>query len=197
MQDRGNLQGFADRLQSRPGQGCGAGVFQTGLGIGHGSAAGVQDQDIIGNELPCDGGMSQVLAEILGLLQPTTPTAPGFTGLDGLEKWCRCAAEGGQDGFNGKAANLVDRRDRNKNPFGLAVGEIFHGHTYYFPATLQGIFRSKFPMFGIRKFCFGRGGDEVGMVTGGNFAHRWHDALVIHNHGFDGAGEQGQFWDSY
>ncbi len=117
VQDRGNLQGFTDCPQSRPGQGCGAEFFEAGLGIGDGGAAGVQDQDIVGNELPGNGGMSKVLTDLGVVAADYTHGAPDLTGLNGVQKWCWCAAQGGKDGFNGKAAHLVNRRDRNERPF--------------------------------------------------------------------------------
>ncbi len=42
-----------------------------------------------------------------------------------------------------------------KDPFGLAVGEIFHGQFDDFPTPVQGIFRGKFQMPGMGEFGLG------------------------------------------
>ena len=159
----------ASQIARRPGPARAAaeGSLKSGLGVGHGGAAGVQDQDVVGNESAGDGGVTQILADLGVVAAHHAHGAPDLAGLDGVDEGRGGAAQGAEDGFHGKAAHLVDRGDRNEDPLGLAVGEVLHGHFDHFPAPFQGVFRGEFQVLGMREFGLGGGGDEMGVVTGG------------------------------
>ena len=79
------------------------------------------------------------------------------------------------------------------HPVAVPVWEILDGRLQNLRCDLHSLIFPKFYMRDIGHFRFGRGGDQLGVKASGDFFEARHEALHIHHHEVNRAGEDRKF----
>ncbi|VTR69622.1 hypothetical protein DESC_760048 [Desulfosarcina cetonica] len=191
VQHRRNTQGLADLLQAGAGHFGGLGHFETGLGGGHGDAAGVHDKDVVLDQALRQGHVAVIVFDLGVVAAHNAHGATDLAGLDGVDEGRRRAAQGADDGLNGKAAHGRLGLDGDKR-LALAVGKVLHRRAYHVHGLFLGVVGMEFLVLHVGELGLVAGTDHLGMVAAAHLAHRRHDALVVDNHHVDDAGGEDQ-----
>ncbi|MBA7590894.1 hypothetical protein ES708_33037 [subsurface metagenome] len=173
----------------------GFGHQQPGLGTGNGVTAGGNHQHVVLYQLFNHGDMAFVMLGA-GVIAADDAGKASYPSVDDVivQRAVGSAEHPAQqvvDGLVAETGNLVGLVVGDMD-VPLAVGEVFDSRFHYFPRRLQGIVLVELDMGSARNPGFGRGGDNLGVVTFGDGLYGLHNALYIHHHGVHRAGDYSQ-----